>query len=83
MNSTDSIFWILVTEDGRFIVEGANPAQVAALGQPEESIIGRDITEILPPELSAPLVENYRRCAACKTNLVYDERVELPQGYSV
>lgn len=83
VNSTDSIFWIRITEDGRFIIEGANPAQVAALGQPEESIIGREITEILPPELSAPLVENYRQCAECKTTLTYDERVELPQGYSV
>ena len=80
VNTTDSIIWILVAEDGRFVVEGVNPAQLAALGQPEEQVLGREPGDFLPAEVAQALCANYRRCVEGGVPLTYDEQVDLSSG---
>lgn len=75
-NTTDSIFWIK-EENGSFIVENVNPAHKKNTGIGNDAVAGRNIEEILPHELSAPLLNNYRTCLSNGEPISYEETVTL------
>ncbi len=75
-NTTDSIFWIK-EEDGSFIVENVNPAHKKNTGIGNDIVGGKKIEEIIPPELSASVLNNYRNCLSKKEPVSYEESVSL------
>jgi len=80
LNSPDSIFWIGVEQDGRFVLESVNPAQEAALGVPADRVLGRHLDEWLPADLAARLNANYQRCLDAARPISYEESADLGSG---
>jgi PAS domain S-box-containing protein len=75
-NTPDSIFWIR-EENGSFFIENVNPAHKKNTGIGNEEVQGKNVEEILPPELSAPVVKNYTRCIRDEKPVSYEEEVLL------
>jgi PAS domain S-box-containing protein len=76
-NTTDSLFWIGVDEDGSFRVEGVNPAQERVLGLKNEDIAGKRLQDFLPAVLAEPILAHYRRCIEAAGPMFYEETAEL------
>ena len=72
-NTTDSIFWIAVQEDGAFRYEGANPAHRILTGLGGEQLVGRSPRECFDPDQAARVIENYRRCLTEGHPITYEE----------
>ncbi len=77
LNTTDSIFWIAVEEDGGFRYEGANPAHAILTGFPGEELIGRHPRQCFEAGLADRLMSNYSRCIASGVPICYDERFKV------
>lgn len=75
-NTPDSIFWIR-EEDGSFFIENVNPAHKKNTGIGNEEVQGKNIEEILPPELSVPVVKHYTGCIRDEKPVSYEEEVSL------
>jgi PAS domain S-box-containing protein len=80
LNSPDSIFWIGVQGDGRFVLESVNPAQETALGIAAGQIVGKTLDECLPSELAAHFNANYQRCLDAARPITYEESADLGTG---
>ncbi len=75
-NTPDSIFWIRL-DNGSFFIENVNPAHKKNTGIGNEHVAGKNIEEILPPELSAPVIKNYTECIRNKKPISYQEEVPI------
>ncbi|HUL95697.1 MAG TPA: response regulator [Usitatibacter sp.] len=79
-NTRDCIFVLVITPEGRFRIEGFNPAEEAATGLSLEASVGRFVEEVLPKPLAQTLDANYRRCLELGVPINYEETLDLPRG---
>jgi PAS domain S-box-containing protein len=79
-STTESLFIVEVTPDGRFVFEALNPVHERLTGLKTESIRGKEPRECLTPELAAWVTGNYRRCVEGGVPIRYDEVLALPGG---
>ncbi|WP_161540776.1 PAS domain S-box protein [Rhodothermus marinus] len=79
-HTEDAIFWIRVTDDGRFLVEATNPSHQRKTGLTPEMLWNRPLNEILPPDIVAHVTGNYRRCLEAGHPIEYEETLDLPAG---
>ena len=79
-NTSDCIFLIDVTSDGRFKFAGLNPAEEKAVGLSSSELTGRFVEEAGPPEIAQKVIPNYRRCLETGASITYDEVLDLPVG---
>ncbi|MEW5958276.1 MAG: PAS domain S-box protein [Chloroflexota bacterium] len=80
-NSSECIFLLDVTADGRFKFAGFNPAEEKAVGFSNAEVSGKFIEEAVPAELAQQIIANYRRCVEAGTIINYDEKLDLPAGH--
>jgi two-component system cell cycle sensor histidine kinase/response regulator CckA len=79
-NSSECIFLLDVTADGRFKFAGFNPAEEKAVGYPSREASGKFVEEAIPAELARQVRANYCRCVEGGTIINYDEELDLPVG---
>lgn len=79
-NSSECIFLLDVTEDGRFKYAEFNPAEERAVGFSNAEVSGKFIEEAIPAELAQQVTANYRRCVEAGTIINYNEELNLPVG---
>ena len=79
-NSSDCIFLVDVTTEGRFKYAGFNPAQEKAVGYTNAEVCGKFIDEVMPVELAKQVAANFRRCVEATTPISYEESLGLPTG---
>ena len=79
-NTTESLFIVEVTADGRFVFEALNPAHERLTGLMSEAIRGKEPHECLSAEPAAWVSGNYRRCVEGGVPIRYDEVLTLPGG---
>ena len=79
-STTESLFIVQVTPDGRFLFEALNPVHERLTGLTTASIIGKEPHECLAPEPAVSVTANYRRCVAGGVPMRYDEVLTLPGG---
>jgi two-component system, NarL family, sensor kinase len=80
LDTPESLFVVTVTESGRFVFEGLNPAHERATGLSFAAIAGKEPEECLPPASAAAVLERYRHCVAAGLPEIYDEVLDLPSG---
>ena len=80
LDTPESLFVVTVTESGRFVFEGLNPAHERATGLSFAAIAGKEPEECLPPASAAAVLERYRHCVATGLPEIYDEVLDLPSG---
>lgn len=79
-HSSECIFLIDVTPDGRFKFVELNPAEEKAVGLSNAELAGRFVEDTLSPELAQQVIARYRRCVEAATLISYDEELDLPVG---
>ena len=79
-NSSECIFLVDVTADGRFKFAGFNPAEEKTVGFSNAEVFGKFIEEVISAELACQVITNYRRCLEAGTIINYDEEFDLPLG---
>ena len=79
-HSHDGVFLLDVTPDMRFVSAGFNPAAERMVGLSNAQVVGRQIEDLLPPDVAKGLVANYQRCVAGGAPMSYWESVQLPSG---
>jgi len=79
-NSSECIFLLDVTTDGRFKFAGFNPAEEKTVGVTNAEMCGKFIEEAIPAELASQVITNYRCCLEAGTIINYDEELNLPLG---
>ncbi len=79
-HSSECIFLLDVTTDGRFKFAGFNPAEEKVVGFSNAEVSGKFIEEAIPAELAQQVTANYRRCVETGTIINYDEELNLPVG---
>ena len=78
--TSDCIFLLDVTPDGRFKFAGFNPAEEKAVGFSSAEVSGRFVEEVAGAEVAKGVIANYRRCLEAGTVINYDEELNLPVG---
>ena len=79
-NSSDAIFLIDVTADGRFRFAEVNPAEERLTGLSNTEAVGRFTEEVVPETLLERVNANFRRCVAAGAPITFEERLEFPPG---
>jgi PAS domain S-box-containing protein len=79
-NTSDCIFLLDVTPDGRFKFAGFNPAEEMAVGFKNSEVSGKFVEEVVPEPLARQVTANYRRCVESGRIIDYDEVLDLPIG---
>ena len=79
-HTTDCIFLLRVTEDGRFLHDGYNPAALRVTRTRSGDVGGRAPSEFLPPDFAAAVERNYRRCVEAGGPIDYDEELDFGDG---
>jgi diguanylate cyclase (GGDEF)-like protein/PAS domain S-box-containing protein len=79
-NSTDVMYLIEVTPEGRFIHLDINTAYVEAVGMPREAIIGRYVEEIENAAFRTILLDKYGTCLKAGKKVDYVNDYPLPWG---
>lgn len=79
-DTSESLFVVTVTPDGRFVFEGLNPAHERATGLSFEAIAGKEPDQCLPPDTAAAVKARYRACLQSGAPMVYDEVLDFPGG---
>ncbi|MGE4545278.1 MAG: PAS domain S-box protein [Pedobacter sp.] len=79
-NTSDCMFLLDVTADGRFKFAGFNPAEEKAVGLLSADTAGKFVEETIPKELADQVLTNYRRCVEAGTTITYEEQLNLPVG---
>ena len=74
-NSSDSIYLLEVTEDGRFRTLDANPAFERSVGISRETLIGTYVGDISDEDTTETVLKKYRRCV--EKCAITEETVEL------
>jgi len=75
-NTPDSIFWVRL-DNGSFFIENVNPAHKKNTGIGNEQVAGKNIEDIIPPELSEPVIKNYTECIKNQKPISYQEEVPI------
>jgi len=79
-NTSECIFLLDVTGDGRFKFAGLNPAEEAAVGFSSAAVAGRFVEDVAGDEVAKGVIANYRRCVEVGTLIGYEEELNLPIG---
>ncbi|MGF9761865.1 PAS domain-containing protein [Microvirga sp. 0TCS3.31] len=79
-DTSESLFVVTVTPDGRFVFEGLNPAHERATGLTFEAVAGKEPEQCLPPKPAAAVMARYRACLERGAPMIYDEVLDLPGG---
>jgi two-component system, cell cycle sensor histidine kinase and response regulator CckA len=79
--TSECIFLLDVTPDGRFKFAGFNPAEENAVGFLSTEVSGKFIEEVVDEQLANYVIKNYRRCLETGTIISYDEELVLPIGH--
>jgi PAS domain S-box-containing protein len=79
-STSDCLFMLDVTPDGRFRFAGLNPAEERVVGLKSADVLGKLVEDVVPEALARQVTENYRRCAESGAVLDYEEQLELPTG---
>jgi PAS domain S-box-containing protein len=69
-----------VTEEGHFRTIEVNPASERNLGMGRAELIGKNIEEILPPNIAALAIAEYQRCVDSGAPLNSEMELDLPAG---
>lgn len=80
-NTSDCIFLLEVTSDGRFKFAGLNPAEEKTVGLSSTEVSGRFIEDVVPEEIAKGPISHYRHCMETGTLINYDEELDLPVGH--
>ena len=78
--TSDGVFLLDVVEGGRFRIMGFNPAEARLIGISNDEVYGKYIDELFPPEVSAAVLANYRRCVERAAPISYEEVLDVPAG---
>lgn len=76
-HTTDSVFWIHRTAQGKFIIEDINPAQARSLGLEVEAVRGRPLEEVVDPDLTTLVEPRYQACLDTGMPQSYEESFPL------
>jgi PAS domain S-box-containing protein len=79
-NSSDCIYILDVTEDGRFRLVDGNPATERVMGFKRSDVLGKYVEEIVSAKAAKITNANYRRCIKKKTVIEYEERYRTVTG---
>ncbi len=79
-NTSECIFLLDVTNDGRFKFAGFNPAEEKSVGFSNAEVSDKFVEEIVPEEVSRDIIAKYRQCIEAGTIIEYDEVINLPVG---
>jgi PAS domain S-box-containing protein len=79
-SSSECLFLIDVTPDGRFRFAELNPAAERAIGFSTADVAGKFVKDAVPQDVAAAITANYRRCVEAGTMLSYEEDLNLPAG---
>jgi len=79
-NTSECIFLLDVTRDGRFKFAGFNPAEEKAVGIANADVCGRFIEDVIPEEIAEGPLVHFRRCLEVGATISYDEELKLPAG---
>lgn len=79
-NTTDVMYLVEVTTDGRFIHKNINKAFSEAVGMPKESIVGKYVDEFKDKEFRDILIEKYSLCLKKGKKTDYINEYNLSTG---
>lgn len=79
-NTSDSIYLMEVTEDGRFQNITANPAFIRSIGIPLEVLEGSYVGDLTDEKDTATVIEKYRRCIEAGVPTEEIAQLDLPVG---
>ncbi len=79
-NSSDSIYLMEVTEDGRFRTIAANPAFEHSIGIPLDTLLGTYVGDLTDEETTATVIAKYRRCVEAAEPIEEIAELDLPVG---
>ncbi len=79
-NTSDSIYLMEVTEDGRFLNIDANPAFVRSIGMSLEMLVGSYVGDLTDEETTATVIAKYRRCIEAGVPTEEITELDLPIG---
>jgi PAS domain S-box-containing protein len=79
-NSSDAIFLIDVTSDGRFRFAEVNPAEERLIGLSKAEAAGRFTEDVVPEILIESVNANFRSCVEAGAPITFEERIEFPPG---
>jgi len=78
MHTPDALFWIRVSPEGRFAMEGMNPAAERIIGHRTEDVRGLGIEDFCPPGVAEVFLEHGRKVLEAGTPLTFDETLPGP-----
>jgi PAS domain S-box-containing protein len=78
--TSDCIFLLDVTSDGRFRVARFNPAEEKSVGVTNAQAVGRFIGEFMPQNVADVVNANFQRCVEAGAPIRYEEQLNLPVG---
>ncbi|EQA46515.1 PAS domain S-box protein [Leptospira broomii serovar Hurstbridge str. 5399] len=79
-NTSDCLFLLDVTSDGRFKIIELNAAEEQATGLKNAEVSGKFVEEILPPDLSEEVIRNYKMCVERGKLIGYEEKLDFAFG---
>ncbi|MFA6189858.1 MAG: PAS domain S-box protein [Sulfuricurvum sp.] len=79
-NTSDSIYLMEVTQDGRFKNITANPAFISSIGIPLEALVGSYVGDLTDEETTATVIAKYRRCIEAGVPTEEIAELDLPVG---
>jgi two-component system cell cycle sensor histidine kinase/response regulator CckA len=78
--TSECIFLIDVTSDGRFKFASFNPAEEKAVGFSSAEVSGRFVEEVLGEQVANTVLPHYRHCLELGTVISYEVELALPIG---
>src|SRR3954452_24765793 len=78
-STSDCLFFVDVTLDGRFRFAGFNPAAERSVGLTSSETMGKLVEEVLP-DAAREVTANYRRCLEAGTLIGYEAELQFPAG---
>jgi PAS domain S-box-containing protein len=78
--TSECIFLVDVTADGRFKFADFNPAQEKAVGFSSAEVSGRFIEEVVDEQVANHVIAHYRHCLEVGALISYEEELALPIG---
>lgn len=75
--TSDPLFSMDVTADGRFVFNRWNPACEKIVGFPSAESVGKEAWQVFPRDLAAVIVSDARQCLTQGSPLILDRTVEL------
>lgn len=79
-HSTDTLYLLEVTSDGRFRNLDVNAAFETSTGLSRDAVIGKCQEEVVPPEQAEIVNTKYRRCVQAGVPIDEEAELELPAG---